>query len=392
MFKTTERLRSGNSLVAQLKKTDLVSCCKPTQTYRKNQHSLNNNKSVVNSELTGTGLYDTIALTQKGMNNKDFKLKNIDNWEDERSAGTVIRYKKNIPLNLGNGKHNGSLFLGYNSVINSLKLSVALPKLLYGSSLYEVTPDDKDKVTDEIYKVTSSWIDFDLDKCKIFRLDNSCNLLMDESVKKYVYALNAKTSEKIGHKTKGHFEGETLRFISDAETYLLYDKVRHESTMKGREQDLEAYKFRGQNILRYELQYKTDEAIATKKRYGRALFYKDLFSDEVIDRTKKLRVYAMDDIIRNAKQKYLLDYSSITKDLETMKKGNRYALTDFAWYLILKSELLSIDDIQRVMNGAGYSRQAIYKHTKKIKSLDKTQTKQNHLIDELYEKVLLKAS
>lgn len=332
-------------------------------------------------------MYDTVVLTQKGRQGREFNLKNLSNWDEERISGQVLKYKKNIGLNLRKGKHNGKLFLGYNKAINSLKVSVALPKLIYGSSLYEIKPGDKEKVTEAIYSTTADYLDFDLDKTKIYRLDNSVNLKMDEPTKKYIYALNNNTDEKIGHQTKGHFEGETLRFISDAETDMFYDKVRQEQSLKGKEFDFEARKFTDKNILRFEIQNKTSEAIATDKRYGKELFYSDLFTDEVIDRTGKLRIDTLTNILRQLKQKYILDYSSITKDLENMRDGNRYALNDFAWYIVQKAKLLSIDEVQRVMRGAGYSRQAIFKHTKKVRKLEGLKTKEKYLIDEIIEKV-----
>jgi len=334
-------------------------------------------------------MYDTIALTQAGKPEIDFKLKNLDAWEDERSAGVVMKYKKNIPLNVKLGKHNGSLFIGYNNIIKALKVSAALPKLLYGSSLYEIQPEDGDKVKEAILNTTKDWIEVDLDKMKLFRLDNSVNLQMDEKTKKYIYALNNNTSDKIGHRIKGHFEGETLRFASNAQTDMFYDKIKEEEHLKGRQYDYEAYKFRGKNILRYEIQNKTDEAIKTVSRYGRNLYFKDLFTDEVISRTCKLRVDGWENILRSTKQKYVLDYSSITRDLETMRelKINRSTLSDFAWYLVMRAGILSIDDMQKILRGAGFSRQSIHNHTKRVKKLEGIKSKENYLIDELNEKI-----
>lgn len=337
-------------------------------------------------------MYDTVAMTLRGRPNVDFKLKRLDEWNEERQAGQTVRYSKNISLNVKDGKYNGKLFIGFNNVINSLKVSVALPKLVYGSSLFEVREVDKDIVTEKIKNITDEWIDFDLDNMKMFRLDNSCNLEMNEKAKKYIYALNNNTDEKIGHKQKGHFEGETLRFISNSETDMFYDKLKQECNLKKGEYDFQAYQFRGKNILRYEIQNKTDEAIETTKRYGRKLFYKDLFTDEVIERSKQLRLETLEEILRQLKQRYVLDYSSITRDLENMKEANnRSALNDFAWYVIRKADLLSVDDIQRVMNGAGYSRQAMHKHIKRVKRLEKLKAKENYLINEVVEKIRAKA-
>ena len=112
-------------------------------------------------------MFDTVVLTHKGGRETDFKLKNLSEWDDVRSGGIITKYKKNIHLNTKRGKHNGSLFIGYDNVIGSMKISVALPKLVYGSSLYEIQPEDEDKVKESIYNITNDWIDFDIDKTKV---------------------------------------------------------------------------------------------------------------------------------------------------------------------------------------------------------------------------------
>jgi len=339
-------------------------------------------------------VYDTEVLTQKGRNNVDFRLKNLQDWDQVKQGDEIKAYKKKIPLNAKDGKHNGTLFLGYSRALSSVKTQVALPKLVYGSSLYEIQENDKDKVNGKLQDLIKDWIDIDLDEMKVYRLDNSCNLELSQKTSKYINALNQHTEQTIGHQNKKLYDGETISWNTKTGSFtnLFYDKVKRESHLTKGEYDPEAYKFLDKNILRYEIQMNKPATMLAKSRFGRRLSHKDIFMPEVIAKVREQRKQEYNKIMKEAKQKYALDYSSIQKDLEIMKETNkRRATSDFAWYLIRRADLLSVDDIKRLMLDAGYSKQAVYSKVKKIRQLDKLRAEDRALLDELLERIKQKA-
>lgn len=334
-------------------------------------------------------MYDQNGLFINAKEGKDFVIKNPDLWTNKTTQGQTLKKGVAIPIKSHKDFYNGKLLVDYSPVYQGLRFSYSLPKLIYGTSFIEPTIEDKAKAETKLRELTSEYLDFDnYDSMNVYRLDNTCNLETKGIVTPYIYSLDNVTEDKIGHKIKADFEGETLSFRSNAETDTFYNKVAEVGQLKGKEVDIHFHKYQHKNILRYEIQYKNVEGIEVPKRYGRKLTWKDLWTEEIVNRTKQLRLITFQNILRERKPKYNFDYSTYVKVLDDMKeqmnltKKRAVVMNDFAWYVVFSQGLLNIDQVIKLMKGADYTKQAIFKTTKKLRTLQ-SKARGEH-IEELY--------
>jgi len=317
-------------------------------------------------------MYDTIGLQKKAKEGRDFLIKNSDLWTKKEVQGQIIKRSLAIPIKSHKQFYNGKLLVDYSPVYEGLRYSFSLPKIIYGTSFVEPTIEDKAKAENKIRELTAEYLEFeDIDSMNTYRLDNTCNLETIGIVTPYIYSLDHVTEEKIGHRTKTEIEGETLSFRSNVETDTFYNKVAEVGQLKGNEVDIHFHKYQHKNILRYEIQNKKTEGIEVPKRYGRKLTWSDLWTLETVNRTKQLRLITFDNLLRERKQKYNFDYSTFVKVLDEMKEqtGNKRVMNDFAWYVVFSQNLLTIDQVVKLMKGADYSKQAIFKAVNKLRPL-----------------------
>lgn len=344
-------------------------------------------------------MYDSITLTKKCLPEQDFKILNPESWKPDVSpAGDLLSVLLRIPLNKheyeGKEYCNGAIGISYSYILRSLSIVVSLPKLVYGSSIYEIQRGDKDKVFNALLENIKDHIEFyfDLGEMNLSRLDNSVNLDMSLPVSCYLSVLDSYLPTSIGAQAKSTYAG-TIRMISKSESDVFYDKIEDCTKVNKKRKERDAIfpivkDSIPLNKLRWEIQNKKTQAIANRKRYGKVLTFSDIWKDEVVERTCKLRLITFDNLIRQVEPKYkginIYDYQ---EDLIKMKAVNSKPMLDFPWYVLLKVGATTIADVESLMRGAKFSRKAIYNTIEKLKGLQATQSEERKLIDEIYTQV-----
>lgn len=339
-------------------------------------------------------MYDTISITKKGRDGSDFSLKK--GYEYTMSeAGEIRQARANIPLNQKQVAEktlsNGSIFIGYDYRKESLKVSVSLPKLVYGSSCYDLQVNDIPKALDMLNEKISGHVDTDIKDFNVFRLDNSFNMEMSSSCNRYISALNNYLPQKVGSKDKSTYQGETVRLNNGTETVMFYDKVNQALDMTKGHRDTHVKKFSGINLLRYEIQNKTPKGIEASKRYGRKLKVKDLLNEQVIKRTAELRLSTFDELF-TITPKYQIEFETKLGILESMKSAKgRNAIYDFFVYLGLEAGVTSISEVAELMQSAGYNDKYIKRVSDSLIKLRNQKNQKVELIKELRERVYKKS-
>jgi hypothetical protein len=185
--------------------------------------------------------------------------------------------------------------------------------------------------------------------------------------------------------------GASVRMISKSESDIFYDKIDDCSKINRGKRD-SVYPLVKDSIhpnkLRWEIQNKIPRAISNKKRYGKVLTFADIWKDEIVERSCKLRLITFDNIVKQVEPKYkAINLSDFQEDLINMKTVNTKPMLDFPWYVLLKLGVITIPEVEALMKGAKFSRKAIYKTVEKLKGLQTMQSEQRKLIDEIYEKI-----
>jgi len=342
-------------------------------------------------------MYDTLTLTKQGKKDADFVLKNehLENWQFvNNGTGEVLAQKIIIPLNEVTERektfHNGSIGISYSHKKGSISLTTSLPKLVYGSSCIELLTSDKDKVYSLLSEKIEPYLDADLSDFNVYRLDNSCNLPLSKPIPNYINSISHLIPQRVGTKNKGTFQGETVRVQDKTETIMFYDKINQATDMQKGDKDLVAESMRAVNLLRYEIQNKTPQGIASKKRYGKKLKFANIFSDEVLQRSANLRLLTFEKLLITV-PKYDIDFETYQAELKYMREKNPRVMNDFGWYILLREGIIKVSDVAELMQGADYTRQAIYKTVSRLRSLQNKRSKSSKLIDEVYEQVMLKS-
>ena len=74
-----------------------------------------------------------------------------------------------------------------------------------------------------------------------------------------------------------------------------------------------------------------------------------------------------------------------------MKEQNKKAMQDFGWFILFREGVMTVSEVAELMQGANYTRQAIYKTVTRLRSLQSGKTKHSKLLDEVYNQVLIKS-
>lgn len=339
-------------------------------------------------------MYDTLTVTKQGTKDVDFVLKDEESWIFHTQGGEVLRQNKIIPLNEitidGKTFHNGSVGISYSPKKRAVSLTTSLPKMMYGSSCKEIEPTDYPKVTDRLQEITSPFFEADLNDFNVYRLDNSTNLELSKDVDEYINVINHSLPSRIGTKDKGTYQGETVRVMDKTETVMFYDKINQALDMQKGDKDFIAQTMRDKNLLRYEIQNKTPQGIESKKRYGRRLKLVDVFSEQTIERSAKLRLITYENLLVST-PKYDIDFQLLSEVLKGMRAKNKRAMNDFGWFILLSQGILTVSDIADLMNQADYSEIAIKKTKQRMRSLISKKHKNSNLLDEVYNQVKIKS-
>lgn len=198
-------------------------------------------------------MIDTIRLY-----GDDFKVKNIALWSQhtvmERATGE-IHEKETCNTDCINATLYGSRLI----------VQCSLPRLMYGSNLYELRQRDASDAIDKLQQ--SLRVDCGLEvavkSLRFSRVDFCKNIMVDSHITDYIQALS---HLRFSRREKAGFKSETLYFRNGQRELVFYDKLKEVRSKKMSDELHEAIKDRPNNILRIESKLK--RASVVHKEYA----------------------------------------------------------------------------------------------------------------------------
>ena len=152
----------------------------------------------------------------------------------------------------------------------SLYISTSLPKLLYGSSFYEVTETDAERAVETVEgKLFSAGVKVDnngLNDFTFSRLDVCRNIEVESYIPEYLLALN---NFSFSRRAKREIDKETLSFRNSSQEFTLYNKIRE--LRQDKETPLELFEklmSERENVLRVESRMKRAQVVESELSPG----------------------------------------------------------------------------------------------------------------------------
>jgi hypothetical protein len=190
----------------------------------------------------------------------DFDVKDLSKWSlhsiTERKTGET-KEKETCNTSSVNATIYGDRLIFHTS----------LPKLLYGSNLYELKQSDAGRAIEELQRELRDGCGLDVkDGLKTFkfsRVDFCRNIVVENHISDYIQALSQlrySRREKVGYKS------ETLSFRNTRRELSFYDKIKEIRSHKMSDDLYETIKDRPNNILRIES--KLRKANVVKREFG----------------------------------------------------------------------------------------------------------------------------
>ena len=165
-----------------------------------------------------------------------------------------------------------------------LYVSTSIPKLLHGSSFFEVREDDVTRAVETVEsKLSSAGVsisDNELNDFSFSRLDVCRNLEVEHYIPEYLLLLNDFTFTR---RAKREIDRETLSFRNRSQDFSLYNKIRE--LKQDRETPLELFEklmSERENILRVESRMKRAQVVKSELLPG--LKFTSAFNTELCKR------------------------------------------------------------------------------------------------------------
>jgi len=162
-----------------------------------------------------------------------------------------------------------------------LYLSTSLPKLLKGSSFYEVKENDVEQAVETVEKkLSSSGVnvsDNNLDDFTFSRLDVCKNLEVEHYIPEYLLLLNDFTFSR---RAKRDIDEETISFRNSSQEFTFYNKLKE--VKQDKETPLEIYeelKGKPENLLRVESRLKRSQVV--DREFSPGLKFTDAFDSSL---------------------------------------------------------------------------------------------------------------
>jgi hypothetical protein len=141
---------------------------------------------------------------------------------------------------------------------DTLYLKTSLPKLIYGSSLYEIKEQDLERCVDAIErKLDYTGVTIDksaVSESELSRVDFCRNLKVEHNLMDYIVLLS---KYRISRRDKLEYKKETVAFHNGSQDLVFYNKLRETKQDKSIEQEIrDMLKGQQENILRIESRLK----------------------------------------------------------------------------------------------------------------------------------------
>jgi hypothetical protein len=285
------------------------------------------------------------------------------------------RWTKHTTTNRGTGeeatKESCNLEI-FNATIfpqsNRLNFHTSLPKLLYGSSLWEVKETDKDKLIELIQKKLFDEcgvsVSEGLEDFKLSRVDFCKNVPVEHHPTDYISSLN---QFKYSRREKANYKNETLSFRNTRRELTFYDKVEEVSRQEKNEEIKKIVSTMPHNILRVETRFRNSSVV--KKEFGdKSLMF--VMSDELA-REKLCREF--DGLVRAEGEQLEFDFNGNLELINEIKKSR--CRNVFGKFLEVKGLRVFLAEccydwkrVESVMRQACNNRFTVYKWMRRLQS------------------------
>ena len=247
----------------------------------------------------------------------DFQVEELSKWSlhtiADRSTGEV-REKEVCNTNLLSATIFGDRLIFHTSI----------PKLLYGSSLYEVKQSDAGRAVEALQKELRDNCGLKVgDGLKSFglsRIDFCRNLQVDSYISDYIQALS---ELKYSRREKVQYKGETLSFRNTNRELCFYDKVKEVRSGKLTPELFEVVRDLPNNILRVETRLR--KASVVKKEYS-GLTVDQILSEKLS--TAKL-VKEFNGLTRSDSEQLQFNFQNNIELVEALREKRSRAVSKF---------------------------------------------------------------
>jgi hypothetical protein len=281
--------------------------------------------------------------------------------------------------------YNGTIGLNYDCKNRFLNIQCSsVPALLYGTSFKTVGIEDLTKISDAIQQQVNDYVKLDCNQMVITRLDNSLLYDMNDSPANYIGLLDSITRDNQFRYNKTYYQLKTIQLRNKQKCIGFYDKFEKNRLNKLEMLYIQSTSDVTQNKLRYEIQNKSAKALKTVTNTDYTIL-SQVNSDQFITALHRQRITEFEKHFKYDSS----SFQTLKNIHSTMKeKKKRYAINDTVWYLMLKSNMVTLEDIRKLMQTENYSRQAIHKRLKELAILQSTDIEKANLLGELHQKII----
>lgn len=328
-----------------------------------------------NPTTSSFGTYDTLQITSQDY--RDTDIRNLDAWTTLKVGGNdPYQFRKVLYLDHNgketkHGDHVSTIGLSYHANHATTVVTIpSLPALVHGKGVRVLEPSDVIPAMDRVREAVSPYLDADLDRFKVNRLDSSTTFEVKEPTAAYIGFFHAITSPRQNRMDKKLYHGETVQFFNTMRSVGFYDKG-----VKELPEGLEECLSPDGDYLRFEVQDKISRAIA--KSYG-GLLFADIKAEATMAKAVGHRVSMFDsffDMDAKTEKARLakLDAARRFEDEYNLMKairdaGGRNGVLRFLAILELH-EGITVERVLALMKAANFSRTHMYETKKKLEEL-----------------------
>ena len=338
-------------------------------------------------------MIDTLRLTAPELTSE--ALKQHESWSGDTCllSGEVKSQKAVIYLNAQKTEqdqlvYNGTMKLVYDHQKKYLNIGLSsAPVLLYGTSFVTLQRKDITRLKEEMQKQIDCFVDIDITKTVITRLDNSELYRMNTLCSHYIMLLDSITRSKQHHAKKNFFENETIEFRNNQRITKFYDKYakNEKNTLELQNAGLLGMQ---SNELRYEITNRHSRSIKHAFKLTEPLTFTQLDTDYMQAALHKQRIKEFHKHFRFVTSQDKARLEDFLNSAIFMKaRHKRTALDKTLWYLAIEKGFISLTELKAIMRAAGYPRQTVHRRIKSLTELLAHDIETTQLYEELKAKV-----
>lgn len=327
-------------------------------------------------------MLDTTQLTLQGIRPTD--IKNHERWQFKTSSdGEMLQQQAIVRMNETPDGYIGTFAVTYDAKNNYLNLSVSsLPALIHGTSFETLQASDMPRIGQALQDCITPYAHVDVSDMIFTRIDNSTLYTMQQAAGTYIALLDDITRSAQYRHNKTYYQGETIQMRCNKRTIGFYDKVAKNKLNKLELKRLKALPITNTNLLRYEIQNKSSKSI--RDAFLTDVQIHHLTTDEFVHALHEQRKKEFDKHFKFVIGEKKTDCETLLNTIMHMKTQNkRNALDAALWHHAIEQGIYTLDDIRKVMEISGYSRQAIHKRMKTLKELAAYDVNKTELLHEL---------